>query len=225
MLKKILLPALALGALGAVATSVQAQAYPVSDYVQVSVGQAKADKSNAAKYALSDWSDFGGSTSTNRTDTAYKIAMGIKFNPYLAVEAQYIDLGKESYKGRYSSQYISDSEKLSFKTSGIGANIIFSYPIESFTVFAKTGYHYLKTKASYQTSFSDGYYSDHEKASKNYKKWSPSFGIGASYAMTANLVVVAEYETYKSIGKDLYLDTYSAKHNIDLASIGLRYHF
>lgn len=234
MLKKTLLPALALGAMGAIATS--AQAYEMSSYVQIGIGQAKAEKSSASKAVQS--AEFGGRTSSSRTDTAYKIAVGLKFNPYLAVEAQYIDLGKESYKGSYSSysNLNSSFEKMNFKTSGIGANIIGSYPIEDFTVFAKTGYHYLKTKATYREGQSLQFGSSHSyskssKSSKNNKKWSPSLGVGVSYAMTAHLVITAEYERFQGVGKDLYLyypysgSSYSAKHDIDLASIGLRYHF
>ena len=71
-----------------------------------------------------------------------------------------------------------------------------------------------------------GSFSDSE--SKTVRKWTPSFGVGASYAITQELAVVAEYERYQDVANkkvDVYGDKTSFKHNIDLASVGLRYNF
>ena len=91
---------------------------------------------------------------SDRTDTAYKIAVGLQANPYVALELQYIDLGKTKYKGRdsFTSPTYSwtENEKIDFKTSGFGTNLIGTYPIEDFTLFGKVGYHYLKTKGSHR---------------------------------------------------------------------------
>lgn len=97
MLKKTLLAA----AVFAFATTA-VQANEVSGYVTGSIGQAKADKPKLAKEMQSVFGSFGGSTSTDRTDTAYKIAVGLQANPYVALEAQYIDLGKSTYKAAIS---------------------------------------------------------------------------------------------------------------------------
>ena len=70
MLKKTLLAA----AVFACATTA-VQANEVSGYLTGSVGQ-------------SDSKDFG-----SDTDVAYKVAVGLQANPYVALEAQYTDLG------------------------------------------------------------------------------------------------------------------------------------
>ena len=225
MLKKTLLAA---AVFACAATAVQAN--EVSGYLTGSVGQAKAEKPKVVKEEQGLFKEFGGSTSSDRTDTAYKIAVGLKVNPYIALEAQYIDLGKASYKGSISEPgFGSYSEKIDFKTSGLGANLVGTLPLDDFTVFAKVGYHLLKTKGTLKDSVSItglGNFSDSE--SKTVRKWTPSFGIGASYAITQELAVVAEYERYQDVANkkvNVYGDKTSFKHDIDLASVGLRYNF
>ncbi len=215
MLKKTLLAA----AVFAFATTA-VQANEVSGYVTGSIGQAKADKPKLAKEMQSVFGSFGGSTSTDRTDTAYKIAVGLQANPYVALEAQYIDLGKSTYKAAISGPGGSVSTKTDFETSGLGANLVGTLPLDDFTLFAKAGYHYLKTKGSVKFSGNIITGSDSETV----RKWTPSFGVGASYNFTKELAVVAEYERYKGVA-DKKIGGANAKHDIDLASVGLRYNF
>ena len=228
MLKKTLLAAVVLGLS---ATAVQAD--DVSGYLTGSIGQAKADKPTAIKQEQNDYyKAFGGSTSSDRTDTAYKIAVGLKVNPYVALELQYIDLGESTYKGRDSftsgGVLVNENEKFNLKTSGFGGNVVATYPIEDFAVFAKAGYHYLETKGSDKYAATETFAgvteSDGFKASGKIRKWTPSFGAGASYNITSEFAVVAEYERYKGVA-DKKIDGISFKHDIDLASVGLRYNF
>lgn len=225
MLKKTLLAA---AVLALSATAVQAD--EVSGYLTGSVGQAKADKPSVVKREMNDFKELGGSTSTDRTDTAYKIAVGLQANPYVALELQYIDLGKSKYKGALSAPGIgSYSEKIDFDTSGFGANLVGTLPLDDFTLFAKVGYHYLKTKGSLKESVSlVGIGNFSESGSDNVRKWTPSFGVGASYSITKELAVVAEYERYQGVAnKKVNVDDekISFKHDIDFASVGLRYNF
>lgn len=235
MLKRTLLAAAVLGL-----STTAVQAYEPSGYVTGSIGQARADKPKLAKDLQNSFKGGGSvptvssSTSSDRTDTAYKIAVGLQANSYVALELQYIDLGKSKYKGRESGPlfpvgFFSEHEEVDFKTSGLGANLVGTYPIEDFTLFAKAGYHYLKTKASFKyTDIDTVSGNDYESASKTVRKWTPSFGIGASYNITPEFAVVAEYERYKGVAdkKFKYFDERTnMKHDIDFASIGLRYNF
>lgn len=231
MLKKVLLAALVSSL---AATAVQAD--DVSGYVTGSLGQAKAEKPSAIKDEQNFWKAVGGRTTTDRTDTAYKIAVGLKINPYVALEAQYIELGKTNYKGGFSytepGLSVSASEKINMKTSGLGANLVGIYPIEDFTVFAKAGYHLMKTKGTLKTSefvsFGGATAGFSESDSKTVRKWTPSFGLGASYNFTKELAAVAEYERYQDVANkkvNVYGEKTSFKHNVDLASVGLRYNF
>ena len=232
MLKKTLLAA----AVFACATTA-VQANEVSGYLTGSIGQAKAEKLKSVKQAQNDFlkgflGSTGGSTSSDRTDTAYKIAVGLQANQYIALELQYVDLGESTYKGRnsgiWSGEPWSANKKFNLKTSGFGANLVGTLPIEEFTLFAKAGYHYLKTKGYDKFSYTETYrgvtYNDVFKDSGTIKKWTPSFGVGASYNFTKELAVVAEYERYQDVA-DKKIDGVNVKHNIDLASVGLRYNF
>ena len=224
MLKKTLLAA----AVFACATTA-VQANEVSGYLTGSIGQAKAEKPKSVKQVQNDYyKAFGGSTSSDRTDTAYKIAVGLQANQYIALELQYVDLGESTYKvrksGIWSGEPWSSNTKFNLKTSGFGANLVGTLPIEEFTLFAKAGYHYLKTKGYDKYSYTAGTYNDGFKDSGTIRKWAPSFGVGASYNFTKELAVVAEYERYQDVA-DKKIGGVNVKHNIDLASVGLRYNF
>ena len=148
----------------------------------------------------------------SNTDTGYKIVVGLQANQYVAIEGQYIDLGEATDKLW--------TAKASSETKGFGANLVGTLPIDDLKLFAKVGYHRLETKS--KLAESAGY------SSRKKTDGVPSFGVGASYAFTPAIEVVAEYERYKNTG-DTKLSTpgYAAnfKHDIDLASVGLRYNF
>ena len=180
MLKKVLLAALVSSL---AATAVQAD--DVSGYVTGSIGQS--DTKGANK------------------DFAYKMAVGLQANQYVALEAQYTDLGKPSDKGYIAGQ----RAKLTADTKGLGANLVGTLPLDDFKLFAKVGYHKMETKVKLKV---DGFGS----ASDTAREWVPSLGLGGSYALAPEFEVVAEYERYKDVA-----DSY----NVDLASVGLRYNF
>lgn len=232
MLKKTLLAAVVLGL-----STTAVQAYEMSGYVSGNLGQARASKPKTAKFVQNDWANDPAAdstgTSTDRTDTAYKFAVGLQANKYLAVELQYIDLGESTYKARGATVTPccawEGNAKLKSETSGFGANLVATYPLENLTFFAKAGYHYLKTKSSYKYHESDtSPYLDNQSDSKTTRKWTPSFGGGVAYNFTREFAVVAEYERYKGVARSkdtIKGEKLSMKHDIDLASVGLRYTF
>lgn len=182
MFKKTLLAA----AVFAMATAtVAVQANEVSGYLAGSLGQS--DTKGANK------------------DFAYKVAVGLQANPYVALEAQYTDLGKPSDKGYLFGRY----SKATAETWGLGANLVGTLPLDDFKLFAKVGYHKMETKAKLKV---DGLGSFSGKG----REWVPSMGVGASYAIVSELEIVAEYERYKDVADSF---------DVDLASVGLRYNF
>ncbi|MDY0206608.1 MAG: outer membrane beta-barrel protein [Pseudomonas sp.] len=232
MLKKTLLAAVALGL---AATAVQAN--DISGYATYSVGHGIASKPKAAKEVQSFYKEFGGSTTTDRASAGHKIVVGLNVHPYIALEAQYTNLGKTNYKGSFADNdgagnSIGFSDKLNLKTSGFGGNVVGKYPIQDFTVFAKAGYHLMRTKGTFKENgavsfagFSDSFSNSN---SKTVSKWAPSVGIGAAYDMTPELSVVAEYERYQGLANkkvNIDGDKLSFKHNVDFTSVGLRYTF
>lgn len=223
MLKKTVL---AVAIFGLAATAVQAN--EMTGYATYSIGHAKADKPKIAKEVQDIYQEIGGRTSTDRASTGYKIALGLNVHEYIALEAQYIDLGQATYKGNYTPAGMVLEDKLNLKTSGFGANIVGKYPIQDFTVFAKAGYHLMRTKATVKDIWIAPGWTDIEKSSKTISKWAPSFGVGASYNLTSELSVVAEYERYQDIAKkkvNFDDEKVSFKHSTDFLSLGLRYNF
>mgnify|MGYP002735203941 CR=1 FL=1 len=200
MLKKVLAAAMALG----IATSAQAAGV----YVQGSLGKAKADKPNYVKKEFRKRT--GGSASSASSKTGYKLVVGAPVTSWLAVEGQYIDLGKHKYSMR-SNQ---GSGRVSMDSKGFGANLVASVPIDRFTLFGKVGAQMLKTKASGTVRSGGNSWS----SSKSRTRLSPSYGFGGSYALLHNLDVVAEYEQYRKVA--------DIKNNdIRFLSAGLRYSF
>lgn len=232
MLKKTLLAAVALGL---AATAVQAN--DISGYATYSVGHITANKPKVAKEVQSFYKEFGDRTSSDRASPGHKIVVGLNVHQYIALEAQYIDLGKANYKGSFAGNdgagnSIGFSDKLNLKTRGFGGNIVGKYPIQDFTIFAKAGYHLMRTKGTFKANgavsiagFSDSFSNSN---SKTVRRWSPSVGIGAAYDMTPELSVVAEYERYQGLANkkvNIDGDKLSFKHDADFTSVGLRYSF
>lgn len=213
MFKKTLAAALILGL---ASTGAQAADWDVSGYIQGNIGQSKAEKPSFVKREAQS---LPGTTKSDSKDTAYKLIVGLQLNPYVALEAQYVDLGKANYKIRSAG----NENKIRTSTKGLGANLVGTLPIESFTLFAKAGLHNMETKLSDKTNL--GY-----SASGTTRQWTPSYGIGASYEFVENLAAVVEYERYHKAADDKAWAGYtkervSVKHDIDMFSAGIRYKF
>lgn len=221
MFKKTLAAALVLGL---ASTGAQAADWDVSGYIQGNLGQSRAEKPRAVKDFQREVSAPGVRTSTDKTDTAYKLIVGLQLNPYVALEAQYTDLGKFEYKASASNGAEYVRAKTDFDTAGYGANLVGTLPIDKFTLFAKTGLHNLKTKAKLRAVSTVVGESFDIRESKNVTKWTQSYGIGASYEFIDNLAVVVEAERYRNVA-DKKWDGAKIKHNVDLFSAGIRYKF
>lgn len=251
--QRILLPTLLLG------VNISVHAQTASGYLSIGLGHAVAEKPISIDSLQKYSHQTGGTSSSNRADTAYKLVAGLKINSYFAIEAQYIDLGKSSYKGEHVSKLITfggvggaassetimgrSGEKASFHTQSFGANLVAVYPIYDFMFFTKIGYHLMKTKASWNYSYNgvgrDPIYGVSESiigqsdprthAKKNVSSWAPSFGLGFSYPFNDQISILAEYEHFDGVADKKISNTFSVKtsieHDINFASMGLRYTF
>ncbi|WP_178114789.1 porin family protein [Pseudomonas saliphila] len=221
MFKKTLLAALVSGVM---ISGVQAAEIQPNGYLFGNVGQSDADASDIGNGldALSEAiaTDFGfeGSSSFDEKDSAFKIGAGIQLNPHVAVEFQYIDLGEIAYKSKgVNSSGETGVLKATSGTEGFGASLVGTLPFDRFKLFGKVGYHKLKTevKASIDLRLVGGaQFSDEEKDDAT--EWVNSLGVGASFAFTPTVELVAEYERYSDVADE---------YDVDFASIGLRYNF
>jgi len=201
---------------GLMVAGVQAAENQVNGYLFGNVGQADADVPSLVEDidgALAFRADFWGlgfRSSFDEKDTAFKIGAGIQLNRYVGVEFQYIDLGSLEYKATLTDGLDTATAKIKGDTDGFGMNLVGTLPFDRFKLFGKVGYHKLETEVSVKvlgTMFD---------ASESEKEWVTSYGIGASYAFTPQLELVAEYEQYRDVADD---------YDVDFGSIGLRYNF
>jgi opacity protein-like surface antigen len=162
---------------------------------------------SSASLSLSDFDDFtdGVSASLDKKDNAYKLGAGFQLGSMLALELQYTDLGAVDLRATNGV----NSARVSAETAGIGGNLVATLPIGNFSLFAKGGYHYMKTDAKGSNTFG-------ERASATAKEWAPSLGVGAGFDLTESFTIVAEYERYFDVADDF---------DVDLLSAGLRFKF
>ncbi len=145
-------------------------------------------------------SDCVGNFTCDRRDTAWKVYAGGRFNRYFGMEFGYNDLGKVDQSGG--------------RTKAFAANITFvaGVPIgDRFDIFAKGGGAYGRTdvSADASTGIATGTKSNFEG----------TYGVGASYAITRNWQVRADWDRYN-------LDFVNVgKRDVDTATASLQYRF
>jgi len=202
-----------------VATGAQANEFDVSGYLQGSVGHVK------SKDVFKEEADFikdnAGSVTSDRTRAGYKLLVGLQLNQYIALEAQYIELGKTKFNAGIANGGAKGSLAFDAKTNGFGANLVGNLPVtDNFSVFVKGGIHSLKTSVSGSGAVSgtgtdwDGTYSGKDSTTK----MSKSFGGGVVIGLNDNLDLIGEYESYRKVAK-------VKGYHIDMTSMGIRYKF
>lgn len=165
-------------------------------YVGASIGQ--------SDYRI----DTTGATSADTKDTAGKIYGGMMFTPNFGVEGSLFHLGEA--RGTLNVPGVGLATSTA-KVYGVGLYGLAAMPLGSFSVFGKLGGTYARAKSSASGGF--GSFSDTESS------FQPAAGVGASYAINANLGVRAEFERMrvKFAGGE--------KDNINLMTVGMTYRF
>jgi opacity protein-like surface antigen len=124
-------------ALGAAAGSAHADENPSGFYIGGGVGQfnVKIDDIDDTDNAIQKLDD---------DDTAWKAFIGWRFNPYISIEAAYIDFGNPN--GRATTA--GSSGNYSADLSGFAPYVIGTLPLGPVELFAKAGYYYYDVKLS-----------------------------------------------------------------------------
>lgn len=149
----------------------------------------------------------------NGSGNQWRLQAGYKFNPYFAVEAGYIDLGKADYRANFAGGTAKGSEK----AGGLDLAILGILPItENLSVFGKAGAvaekveTRLTSTAPAATSFKD-----------SSTMVSPLVGVGATYSVMKNMDLRFDYDHVSNIGKS----GKGGKMSDDMLSAGLSYNF
>jgi len=165
-------------------------------YIGLSIGQTDFDQSITEGLITSGTVD--------NKDSGLKIYGGYQFNPNLALELAYVNLGEVSYSGTFFATPVTGGK---VKASGLNFSGVGILPLgDEFALFAKLGLFAWDAKAS-DTTGGVPFSATADGADV-------SFGLGASYAFTKNFSV-------RAVSVLIKLDTADAS----LLSLGVQYKF
>lgn len=223
-----------------------AQAADSGWYVSAGISQAKSDISKRELDAAfldptvefyQYYGVFGSASSTlDDSDTAWDLMFGYRFNPYVAVEGGYTNLGTARYTGTVmaTDTVVTEYDNLHarFKSSGLVAALVGSIPIgQQWDVHGRLGLYRAKTKFDsnfdYLVVFPD---STQQTGSGPIDAFSAStteylYGIGTSLKVGEQWRFSLDWTRYDSVGDknktgEANVDTLGLKAAFYLASQG-----
>ena len=192
-------------------TSVMAQSTP-GFYLGGSVGGTRSHFNNDAYNNRATSSGFTvNSSSVDNKDTGGKVFGGYQFNPNLAVEGGYFDLGRHGYSGTTSGGAYSGNTR----SHGLNLDLVGTLPVtDRLSVLGRVGAIYVKTRDSSSSAFAPP-----STANRSSNDTSMKYGVGLQYAITDALSLRGELERYHRINDPI------RRGNVDMASVGLVYRF
>lgn len=151
----------------------------------------------------------GISSTTDKDDTAYKIQLGYRFNPYLAIEGGYVDLGKATYAARFDG----GSATVTIRARGVNAAVLGLFPVnDSFTLFGKLGVINAKAETELRTTGLS--------ASVNSTNLRANTGLGVTYNFGKAISGRFEYEEFYKLG-----DSEGGTRKVGLWSFAIQFKF
>jgi OOP family OmpA-OmpF porin len=160
-----------------------------SAYVGGSIGQSK------FKF------DCGGAPTCDQTDTALRIFLGYQFNPNIAAEIGYADLGKSKVGDPTGSDDVKGS---AWDVSAVGL-----WPLASqFSLLGRLGLFHGETKVTGADNFKD---------TKSGVLW----GLGGQFDLNRNLGFRAEWNRYSKMGGS----NFGEKFNVDVLNVSALWRF
>ncbi|MBE02316.1 MAG: hypothetical protein CL958_04385 [Euryarchaeota archaeon] len=132
-------------------------------------------------------------------------ALGYQFNPYFALEAEYIDFGN-----------FGDDDDVDSRLKGLGLSAVGRLPLtESFGIYGKAG------------AFASALDVDAFDEDETYDEVSPFVGAGVDFRVTERLTAFAEYDRYNV---DIDEDDFNGQvtndgPDFDTGRVGLKFQF
>lgn len=139
--------------------------------------------------------DGSSDSKLSKTDTTFSIGAGYDFNKFLAVEVAYRDMGEAVERGS-DFDGVDDYDYVDkIGITALQASVVGKLPISDvFNVYGRLGLASLDAEYESKEYYADGNnpapYSDSESKTR------ALFGIGASFDVTSQLAVRAEYNQY-----------------------------
>ncbi len=139
--------------------------------------------------------DLGDDYSLSKTSTTYSIGAGYDVNEFFAVEVAYRDLGNVKFSGEDFDDVGDYTYTDKHSATALQASVVGKLPIsDEFSLFGRVGVANLDVDSKYTASFANGDapYSDTSSESKT----RAVFGLGASYNITEQVALRAEYNQF-----------------------------
>jgi OOP family OmpA-OmpF porin len=193
-----------------------APAFAQSWYAGVSAGATRSDVDAGRINAdLANLGFAAATTSSDKSDSTWRIFAGYTVLPWLDIEAYYADLGKTKWDATVMPQGTL-SARIKSKAYGIAAIASLS-PMERLRLFAKAGV--ARTEAD--ASFSSSGFVELARTSTSKRQTSALYGIGAQYAITPRVSLRAEYDVHNKVGSDEMGGTFK----VQSATLGVAFPF
>jgi OOP family OmpA-OmpF porin len=169
-----------------VAAIAAAPAFAQNWYIGAGLGVGSLDRSGQELTGLNN-------AQIDDTDTTYTVRGGYRFNPYLAVELGYYDLGTYAFSGTIGSTQITGSAK----AKSYGLSVVGILPIEQFDVYGRLGWEESEIKANANTPLLTASESDRQSGA--------TYGIGGRWNMNKSVGFFVEWMKNDKIKVDSYL--------------------
>ena len=209
----------------AAATPAAAQ---VSWYAGIAAGQSKTDSELVANRESTLTTATNISTAFDAKDTAWKAFAGVRFNPVLALELTYADLGEHRMVTRMQGgdPPFPASIAIDRRISGYGVDLVATAPLglQRFDLFARVGAFAsrLEAKAALAGNivFTGG---DPEERMRTTTRTETvaKFGVGAECRIAGNTALRLEWERYSSVGKAFAIGGSGTTGEADTDSVSL----
>lgn len=164
--------------------------------------------------ALATSGATGLSSSDSGGSYQWRLQGGYRFNPYLALEVGYIDFGKADYQAAYAG----GSAQGSLKAGGVDMAALLLLPLnDSFSIFGKLGVVDATVKANLQA----GAPAASATGDTSVNSVRPLLGLGATYKLTDNVDLRADYDYVSALGSSSKTGTM----DVNMFSMGAVYNF
>lgn len=189
-------------------------------YGGASLGQSK-NRFSSSDFSLSGM-PITAAESKDQTDTGYKLTLGYQFNPNLAVEGSFADLGKFHYSYTGTGGWAGLDGEWDYKVQAWTLAAVGSLPLsEQFSVFGKIGATVAKAKSSLDHNIPALPPTVGDSTSRTNLLW----GVGARYDFTETFGIRAEYEDHGRVGNKFDTTGGTGRAKASLFSVGLDVRF
>ena len=201
-------------------------------YAGIALGQAKTSRELVTNRESTITLATNISTDFDAKDTAWKGFVGWQVTPWLALEANYADLGRHSTDTTFLGGDAPAPAEVIIRREikGFGADLVLSAPVwNTFSVFGRVGLFRAEIDASAQLAgnviFTNG--NGETYRSTTQKENVTRFGVGAEAAVGPNTAVRLEWERYSNVGKKFAVGASgtTGEADTDTVTLGVLYRF